>query len=220
MVFMKGVTAKAAVRDRAENFISELHDTVDECGFVTDTSISIGIAQAPEDGTVFKKLYNCADKALYYVKRNGKNSYHFFSDKLQGENERNKETVDLKYLQERMDRTDSGNGAYLLDIESFLYVYNFVRRFINRNNQDVTMLLFTMDEANIAGMDLLEKTICTYLRRSDVTTRYSSRQLVVILMDANSENSSMVAERIIENFNKAYSDEAIHIDYSVARVDS
>ena len=33
----------------------------------------------------FNKLYNSADKALYYVKQNGKNAYHFFSDKLQKE---------------------------------------------------------------------------------------------------------------------------------------
>ena len=220
MVFMKDMTAKGEICDRAKDIIIDLHDKREAKGIIVDTSISIGIAQAPDDGIEFTKLYNCADKALYYVKRNGKNSYHFFGDKIHGENERNKETVDLKYLQERMAQVDNGNGAYLLNIESFLYVYNFVRRFVDRSCQDVTMLLFTIAEENPDAMDLLEVTICTYLRRSDVTTRYSDRQLVVILMDANNENSSMVAERILANFNRQYTGEEVHINYGLARIDS
>ena len=117
--------------------------------------------------------------------------------------------------------TDIGKGAYLLDVDSFRYVYNFVRRFADRNSKDVSTLLFTIGEnANTEAMQLLEKTICTFLRRSDVITRYSSKQFIVILMDINAENSNIVAERIIENFNKTYTGEPLCIDYSIARIDT
>ena len=46
------------------------------------------------------------------------------------------------------------------------------------------------------ALELLEKAIYTSLRRSDVSTRYSSKQMIVILMDANGENGDMVAGRI------------------------
>ena len=68
-------------------------------------------AQTPEDGMEFNKLYNSADKALYYVKQNGKNAYHFFSDKLQKEKSRAGKIVDLKYINSLMSRADDGQGA-------------------------------------------------------------------------------------------------------------
>lgn len=37
---------------------------------------SIGIAIAPQNGREYDELFESADKALYYVKRNGRNGYH------------------------------------------------------------------------------------------------------------------------------------------------
>ena len=227
VVFVRGVTSKEELSDRAARIISAFYHKVGESGFETDTSVSIGIAQTPEDGKEFIELYNCADKALYYVKQNGKHAYHFFSDRLQEANDRGGRTVDLKYLQDLMSRADSGIGAYLLDFESFNHVYNFIRRFVERSNRDVQTVLFTVSENGNTEIDaqeieyaleLLEQAIFTSLRRSDVSTRYSSKQLIVILMDANSESGDMVAERIIDNFNKLYTSGRVCIDYGIARL--
>lgn len=217
MVFVKDALSKTKVSDRAVDIISEFRDRIDACEFEIDTSVSIGIAQSPENGTEFTKLYNCADKALYYVKRNGKNSYHFFGDRLRAENIRSNETIDLKYLQQLMSRTDNGKDAYLLDIESFHYVYNFIRRYADCNNHDVTTLLFTVQEReNEKAMELLVKTACAALPRSSVITKYSGKQLIVILMDTDKESSTTVAERIVEQFNNTYTEGTVRIDYSIA----
>ena len=176
----------------------------------------------------FNKLYNSADKALYYVKQNGKNSYHFFSDKLKKENDRAGKVVDLKYIRELMSRTDSGRGAYLLDFESFNHVYHFIRRFVERSGSNVQTVLFTVSEKNEGELDvdemelvleLLEKAIHVSLRRSDVSTRYSSKQLIVILMDANAENGEMVAGRILDCFNNMYTGDKVTVDYGIAYLD-
>ena len=37
---------------------------------------SIGIAIAPQNGRDYESLFAAADKAVYYVKNNGKNGYH------------------------------------------------------------------------------------------------------------------------------------------------
>ena len=166
---------------------------------------------------------------IQHQKQNGKNSYHFFSDKLQTENSRAGRTVDLKYLREFMSRTDSGRGAYLLDFESFHHVYNFIRRFVERSGKDVQTVLFTVIENDTQELDvtemelvleLLEKAIHTSLRRSDVSTRYSSKQIIVILMDANTENGDMVAGRILDCFYKLYTGGKVKIDYGIACMDS
>lgn len=225
VVFVKDVTSKSELGNRASDIISDLCYKLEQCKFETNSSVSIGIAQAPEDGTEFDRLYNAADKALYYVKQNGKNSYHFFSDKVQAEKNRASKMVDLNYLRDFMSRADSGRGAYLLDFESFHHVYNFIRRFVERSNHDVQTLLFTVSEIGGDDMDtgetelaleLLEKAIYLSLRRSDVSTRYSSKQVIVILMDANNENGDIVARRIIDCFQKIYTGGKVSIDYGIA----
>lgn len=229
VVFVKGVTSKSEIGNRASDIISDMCYKLEQCKFDTNSSVSIGIAQTPDDGTEFNKLYNSADKALYYVKQNGKNAFHFFSDRLQEENARGGKTVDLNYLREFMSRADSGRGAYLLDFESFHHVYNFIRRFVERSSRDVQTVLFTVCENENVELDvaetelvleLLEKAIYISLRRSDVSTRYSSKQVIVILMDANEENGDKVAKRIIECFNKLYTGGRVTIEYGIARMDS
>ena len=225
VVFVADITTKSEISSRAANIISSLNQKLEECKFETNSSVSIGIAQTPEDGTEFGKLYNSADKALYYVKQNGKNSYHFFSDKMQAEKKRGEKNVDLKYIRAFMNRSDSGKGVYALDFESFHHVYHFIQRFIERSKRDVQTLLFTVTEDGVQDLDVtetehaletLEKAICMSLRRSDVSTRYSSKQLIVILMDANEENGDMVAGRILKCFKEIYTGGNIQIDYDIA----
>ena len=220
MVYVKDASSKTEIRTQANAIISEFDKRAEEYGFEVNTSLSVGIAQAPEDGTEFTKLYNCADKALYYVKRNGKNSSHFFSDRYK-DGEDNKEPVDLKYLQELMRRGDSGRGAYFLDVDSFRYVYNFIRRFEDRRDGDVSVMLFTLSKTEDGkAMELLEKTISTHMRRSDVAARYSNKQTVVVLMDANLENSNRAAERIFQSFYGECTEKDVHLDYDIASLDS
>ena len=224
MIFVKDVTEKSELGSRAAEIISGFQKKFAALSFEIECSVSIGIAQTPEDGMEFNKLYNSADKALYYVKQNGKNAYHFFSDKLQKEKSRAGKIVDLKYINSLMSRADDGQGAYFLDIDSFHHVYNFICRFVKRNEKDVQTVLFTVNadnqEIDVTEMELiletLEKAIYTSLRRSDVSTRYSSKQIVVILMDTDEVNGSMVADRILDCFYKMYSHQEVQIDYDIA----
>lgn len=228
VVFYKDLTSKSEIGSRAADIISDLCDKLERCKFETNSSVSIGIAQAPEDAAEFNRLYNCADKALYYVKQNGKNSYHFFSDKLRTEKKRGEKNVDLNYLREFMNRADGGRGVYSLDFESFHHVYNFIHRFVERSRREVQTLLFTIvdndeQKMDIAEMELaletLEKAIYQSLRRSDVSTRYSSKQIIVILMDVNEVNGDMVAARILKCFRKLYTGRTVQIDYGIASMD-
>ena len=229
VVFIKGVTSKSDIGNRASDIISDLCYKLEQCKFETNSSVSIGIAQTPNDGTEFNKLYNSADKALYYVKQNGKNSFHFFSDQNEAEKSRASKNVDLTYLGELLSRADSGNGAYLLDFESFHHVYNFIRRFVERSGRDVQTILFTIvptdgvsepdtDETE-AALEMLDKAIFTSLRRVDVSTRYSSKQTIVILMDANLENGDLVAKRIINCFEKLYIGKQFKLEYGIAKME-
>lgn len=71
------------------------HERIDECAKhcmelfepdfkIKDLSISVkislGIAVSPDDCIDVEKLIECADKAMYTVKKNGKNSYAWYAD--------------------------------------------------------------------------------------------------------------------------------------------
>lgn len=215
------------LENKAEKIIAHMSRFFDEQEYETNSSVSIGIAKYPEDGEDFQALYNAADKALYYVKQNGKDSYHFFSDQYAEEKERSSKKVDLKYLREVMYRMDLDKGAYILDYDIFHYVYNFLRRIVERSGKEVQTILFTIKGTNEAienveevelVIELLERAVVTSVRRVDVATRYSSRQFIVVLMDANEENGRFVAERILTNLGKMYRGD-LYFEYDIVKMD-
>lgn len=227
VMYIDGQRSKTEIENLANNIINDMCYKIEQCKYETNTSVSVGISQIPEDGEDFDACFLAADKALYYVKQNGKNAYRFFSESKQIQSEKAGSLVDLKYLKEIMDRADSNNGAYMLDYDNFRQVYHFIRRFVERSNRDVQTLLFTaeaktgsnceVDEIENA-LELLEKAIFYSLRRADVSTRYSSKQVVVILMDANTENGDAIAKRILNEFSKLYLSDRISVEYSIAKM--
>lgn len=228
MMFVSGNKDKDILGTRATNIISDMVAHIAQCNFDTNSSVSVGIAQYPDDGNDFKSLYSAADKALYHVKQNGKNSYHFYTDQHVAEAKRASKTVDLNYIRDIMQRSDSGNGTYMLDFDNFHHIYNFIRRIVARSNRDVQTILFTlnMDDAqkeNLTeterAMEMLERAVFNSLRRVDVSTRYSSRQLIVILLDANEENSICVAERILDSFNEINTG-TLTFDFDIVKLES
>lgn len=228
VMYISDYKTEANLKNRASDMISEMVRKIDECKFDTNTSVSVGISIAPSDGTDFKTLYDAADKALYYVKQNGKNSYHFYSDSKKIDRERSTNLVDLGYLREVMARSDAGKGAYFMDFDSFHHVYNFVRRFVERNKKDVHIVLFTANtpddrtvenEEMELALNMLEQSIYSSLRKVDISTRYSTKQIIVILLDANRENTENVAKRIIENYEKIYVGKNVKFDFGIAEID-
>lgn len=218
MVFLKSPSTNGKIRECAEAIVAQVHANTEELGIEVNTSVSIGITQAPEDGNDFMSLYSCADKALYHVKRNGKNSFHFYGSSLV---DGDVQMVDLQYLHDFLSRADTGKGAYQLSVEGFQYVFNYIRRIADRGKLEVATLLFTLSETEDARvMGALEKTAGSLLRCSDVLTRYSSRQLLVAMPDATDTDAVKYAEQIIENFKTVYTGEPVRIDYAISRMDS
>ena len=218
MVFLNGISAKSQIRVRAAAVIKEIRQKTEEMGIEVNTSVSIGITQSPEDGNDFMSLYSGADKALYYVKRNGKNSFHFYGSSLVDVDAK---TVDIKYLYDFLGRADNGKGAYQLSVESFQYVFNYIQRIVDRRKLDVMLLLFTIcGTEDASAMGALEKTAGSLLRCSDILTPYSNRQLLIALPSATNADAAAYAEQIIESFKTLYTKDPVRIDYTISRMDS
>lgn len=228
VAFLYGNTDRDSLADMAGSIIASLNKKIDARNYNANTSVSIGIAISGIDGITFEKLYNCGDKALYYVKNNGKNSYRFYSDNVHENEIRALTSMDPIKLGELINRSDSGHGAYMLDFDNFQHIYNFVKRILERNHIEVVSVLFTINsadgntadsaEANTA-LECLDKAIYSSLRRVDISARYSSTQTIVILMDTTPEKSEPVINRIVKNYNELYSGN-ITLTHNLAQIKS
>lgn len=225
IMYISDGSSKDELRATAQSVIDEFRECIGNAGYETDTSVSIGISVSPDDGADFNSLYSAADKALYLVKQNGKNSYHFYSEQKADENKRTGNLVDISFISEYLSRADANNGSYVLNLESFHHVYNFIRRIVERNSSVVQTILFTVSfEPGESSdfepvLDALEKAVFTSLRRVDVSTRYSGRQVMVVLMDLDRQNCELIAGRITENFRSLYSGPEVSISYEIERLE-
>jgi diguanylate cyclase (GGDEF)-like protein/PAS domain S-box-containing protein len=82
VVFTGNFTNIEDVLHKAEILRNALETTYLENDQEIPVSGSIGIAIYPEDGLHYEQLMECADKALYRVKEQGKNNYMLYTDSI------------------------------------------------------------------------------------------------------------------------------------------
>lgn len=80
VVFLREIPREAIHRN-VTKLLEKLMLTYSRGDVTRKISASIGIVITPQDGTEFVTLYEKADKALYEVKRNGKNGYKIYGEK-------------------------------------------------------------------------------------------------------------------------------------------
>jgi diguanylate cyclase (GGDEF)-like protein len=75
-------TESASVRDLAAKIVGAFDQPFDVDGHSVSISVSIGIAQAPDDGRDLTELMKSADMALYRAKGEGRGTYSFFHSEM------------------------------------------------------------------------------------------------------------------------------------------
>lgn len=209
VTFYPKLEERATAAKKAENIIRSFAKQMSSMGYGGIVSVSIGITIAGP-GSEFNVLYNNADSALYFVKNNGKNAYHFFSDHAE-KLEEVSVIADLEYVNNMIEQGLSDKkGAFHVAYDEFKYIYDFVSRCVARKKQQVQIVLFTMQIANRQTgptmdeiMVLWEKSLIDSLRFVDTGTQYSNCQYMMIFMDVDYENGKMVAERVIKKFHES-----------------
>lgn len=230
LIFLKDIASNAIISEKAEQILIMLQKHLITPDLRDSVSISMGIAVAPSDGRDFMTLYQNADKSLYYVKQNGKNSYHFYSEaeKYEVGDLKHKSTqIDLEHLRTFIQEMGYKKGAYQVEYEGFKKIYRFVARCIGRTGQKVQTILFTLSDGNgnlpsldhlITAMEVLHRSVNISIRRADVVTNYSSSQYLIVLMDSSMEDGIAVANRILKKFRILYQQNEIELRYDIQSV--
>ena len=83
-VILTSVKTREAVAGVAEKLLQAISQPITLAGKELQLGASIGIARYPDDATVAGELTILADRAMYRVKKAGKNSYGFIADYASG----------------------------------------------------------------------------------------------------------------------------------------
>jgi diguanylate cyclase (GGDEF)-like protein/PAS domain S-box-containing protein len=82
LILLSEMESTDSVTDVARRILERSAEPFEIDGDLMSTSVSIGIAIFPEDGTDFDTLLKKADTALYHAKAAGRNDFHFFSEAM------------------------------------------------------------------------------------------------------------------------------------------
>lgn len=208
VAFFTDVTKKEEAAGKAAGIIKLFSDKMGAMGYGGIVSVSIG-AKITDGTDSFEKLYEDADETLYFVKENGKNAYHFWTEGEVSALESVDTEAELGDIHRMiLDSQGEQIGAFHVEYEEFKIIYDFALRSVNRNHQMVQTILFTLavnpdlqSSVNMEQMmEYLKNAVVSSLRSVDTGTKYSNSQYIVLLMDADMENGKNVANRVLEKF--------------------
>lgn len=230
VVFSPGRYDKYEVKAKAQHMIRQIERELVTPGRLLRVTVSMGIASAPHDGKTYETLYGNADRALYSVKNEGKNGYRFFDDLDEAEDSvdvydrphNSLEEITNKLRERKME------GSFEVEYSNFEKIYRFMERNLIRDHREVQCVLFTLDDygehvqtdETIVREQLghLQRAVVRSLRKGDVTTKYSSTQVLALLMDVNRENADMVVNRILARYRADAGKEVMNVLYDIQQL--
>ena len=136
----------------------------------------------------------------------------------------NDRAIPLGEVQEQLREPDPASGAMMCDYDFFRMLYQMEARFISRSGDAIHIGLISVhgeDGAELSKrsmdrvMENLRELIRISLRRGDVAAQCSVSQYILMLPQANYENSCMVCERITKAFFRQYPHSPARLRYCV-----
>lgn len=138
--------------------------------------------------------------------------------------ETNDQSVHISTVREQLRETESVKGAVLCEYDFFRLLYQVQARAIIRTGEVIHIALLSVHGQNRkelsrrsldCAVENLQTLLLQNLRQGDVVSKCSVSQLVIMLPQANYENSCAVCQRIIKNFYRQYPHSPADIHYSV-----
>ncbi|MBQ9765340.1 MAG: GGDEF domain-containing response regulator [Lachnospiraceae bacterium] len=230
-IYAPGIETVGRAREYAFSLINAYAKKKEEYIYMKKASLSVGATIIAETDETFEDVYLKADKALYFVKQNGRNSFYCYS----GNDDEQKRLsalgrkTELQRFAELLMNYRKKNGVFEVGYREFENVFELASRFTKRNEQKMQIVLFTlvsvddedeMDQLMIEDtVALLGDTISKTLRAVDICVRFSSKQYLVALVDTEKEYIDVVTDRVMQEFYKLYKGKEYIVTYDMADID-
>ena len=134
---------------------------------------------------------------------------------------------DLGIIKSQMREDSKKHGAFCCDYDFFREVYQLQVRSAARLGKPIHLCLITVSDRHGQTltrrtlenvMKKLSESIQKSLRSGDVYSRYSASQYVVLLPQANYDNSKMVVERIVRCYKLDHSHSPAKLEYTIQEI--
>lgn len=198
--------------EQAENTISNLikqfKESIEKDSETHFAALSAGMLMTTKNDN-FEDACSKADKALYYVKQNGKNNYSFYNQ-IQHKNTSNN-TADLKLIAKSLQTSGNYSGALSLDFREFTRQYEYIHQLMARNQWDCYLIMVTMEtvQDTLPYIEKIEEALTHMgeaihknIRKVDVCTRYSAMQYLIILSQPTEAEIPNIMTRIFMQYYK------------------
>jgi len=135
--------------------------------------------------------------------------------------------ADLDMIEEQLHEVEATPGAYYCPYEIFKNIYRIQSRFMLRSGQSFMVALVTVSDKDgnppvtaviTEAMEELKTALTSSLRKSDIVSRFSPTQYVMLLGALTYENGQMVMGRIFERFKKRSTAFGISLHYNLLPV--
>ena len=175
----------------------------------------------------FEECYTKADKALYYVKQNGKGSLFFYHQLEQQFPADSAVGKDLELIATSLRQSGNYSGALNLDYRQFAKLYEYMNRLGSRHNYNCYLVMVTMNTPpesvtyieNIEqSLACMEQSIRQSIRSVDICTRYSSLQYLIILFEPYEDNIPQIMGRIFAEYYRLYGKHDFIPDYEYRNI--
>lgn len=166
---------------------------------------SVGAVVVPDEGRDFAELYKKADKALYSAKQNGKHGYAFFRDKAaqSAAEPQRPESASLSSARAVLEERTRQKGAYEVKFEHFRSICRFEIRQLENYHYDAEFILFSFDvDIDEDKVDTFGALLRQALRRSDIYTRSSHSQYMVLLPHTGHDGAENAIRRVMAAWRK------------------
>lgn len=127
---------------------------------------------------------------------------------------------DIAVIESDLEQSLDSSAPLNCDYEMFKSVYRAQASFIARSGHSMYLVLITLtDEANdvpplstlTAAMDAMLNAAMTSLRKSDVISRFSPTQYLLLLPSLSYEHCSMVLSRVLAKFERLYKKQDVKV---------
>lgn len=190
------------------NVIEQFKESIKGDSETHFAALSAGMLMCTRNDT-FADAYSKADKALYYVKQNGKNNYSWYNQIHYGNTSNT--SLDLKQIANSLQTSGSYSGALHLEYRDFTRQYEYIHQLMTRNQWNCYLVLVTMEtvqdtlpyiEEIEEALEHMGEAIQDNIRKVDVCTRYSAMQYLIILSHPAETQIPNIMSRIFMEYYK------------------
>lgn len=123
---------------------------------------------------------------------------------------------DLATVMDEMRETEPERTAFFCGFDQFRSIYQLEARRASRTGTCLHVAMFSVGEGcDDRVMEQLQQTVVRSLRSSDVVARYSGSQFIIMLPEADLEDSGRVMERLVSAYRSRYPRETAALSWQI-----